>query len=78
VALEFGTYSPERGRKALREDHWLHAYGRLDWNDGETQRIKRQLLRHFCPDADDWREMVLYRSRQFIRRALAAMASGAS
>lgn len=74
VALEYGTYSQDRGRKALREDHWLHAYGRVDWNDAETQRIKTQLLRHFYPDADDWREMVLFRSRQFIRRALAGIA----
>lgn len=75
IALEFGTYSPDRGRAALREDHWLHAYGTLDWSSPETQRIKRQLLRHFNPDADDWREMVLFRSRQFIRRALGAMGS---
>lgn len=73
IALEYGTYSPDRGRKALREDHWLHARGRPDWDDAQTRRIKTQLLRHFYPDADDWREMVLFRSRQFIRRALAAM-----
>lgn len=58
----------------LREDHWLHAHGGLDWNAPETRRIKTGLLRHFYPDADDWREMVLFRSRQFVRRALVAMA----
>lgn len=78
VAQEFGTYSPDRGRTALREDHWLHAYGKPDWADPETLRIKTRLRCHFCPDADDWREMVLFRSRQFVRRALAGLGSGAS
>lgn len=73
IALEFGTYASDRGHAALHEDHWLHAYGRVDWQDAETRRIKTQLLRHFCPDADDWREMVLFRSRQFIRRALTGL-----
>lgn len=73
VALEYGTYSPESGRLALREDHWLHAYGKLDWNDAETQRIKRQVRKQYYPDSDDWREMVLFRSRQMIRQALAGL-----
>lgn len=76
IALEFGTYAPDRGRTALREDHWLHAQGPVDWMAPQTQRIKRQLLRHFYPDCDVWREMVLFRSRQFIRRALDGLAAG--
>ena len=74
VALEYGTYSPESGRRALREDHWLHAFGNVNWTDPETQRIKAQLRRQFYPDTDDWREMVLFRSRQMIRQALAGLA----
>lgn len=73
IALEFGTYPPDAGRKALREDHWLHAHGRVDWDDDETRRIKGQLRRHFCPDDEGWREMVLLRSRQFVRQALAGI-----
>ena len=76
IALEFGTYTPDSGRRALREDHWLHAYGKVDWSDPQTRRIKTQLRRHFCPDGEDWREMVLFRSRQFVRRALAGLAAG--
>jgi predicted deacylase len=75
IALEYGTYSQENGRRALREDHWLHAYGKLDWRDPETQRIKLQLRKHFYPDSDDWRELVLYRARQITRQALAGLAS---
>ena len=44
VALEYGTYTQESGRRALREDHWLHAYGKVDWPSPETQRIKRQVI----------------------------------
>jgi len=76
IALEYGTYSPERGRRALREDHWLHAYTNVDWADPETQRIKRQLRKQFYPDSDDWREMMLFRSRQVIRQALIGLAAG--
>ncbi|SLN77719.1 M14 family metallopeptidase [Oceanibacterium hippocampi] len=76
VALEYGTYSPELGRLALREDHWLHAYGRLDWASPETQRIKARIRHHYYPATDDWREMVIFRSRQMIgamQRGLATL-----
>ena len=75
VALEYGTYTPDEGRRALREDHWLHTYGKVDWNSTETQRIKRQVRKQYYPDSDDWREMVLFRSRQLIRQALDGLSS---
>jgi hypothetical protein len=75
VSLEYGTYSPERGRRALREDHWLHAYTNVDWQAPETRRIKAQLRKQFFPDSDDWKEMVLFRSRQILRQALAGLAT---
>ena len=78
VALEYGTYTPDAGRRALREDHWLHAFGKVDWAAAETQRIKRQVRKQYYPDSDDWREMVLFRSRQVIRQALAGLAGAAS
>ncbi len=69
VALEYGTYTPERGRLVLRDDHWLHAQTNVQWDAPETQRIKQQIRDHFYPDTDDWREMVLFRSRQVVRQA---------
>ena len=75
IALEFGTYPTESGRANLRDEHWLHAYGTVDWGSEETRRIKAALSKHFYPDNDDWREMVLFRSRQVIRQALAGLAS---
>ena len=75
IALEFGTYPTECGRANLRDDHWLHAYGAVNWGSEETRRIKAALRKHFYPDTDDWREMVLFRSRQVIKQALAGLVS---
>lgn len=74
VALEFGTYSFERGLKAQRGDYWLHGRGTADWNATETRRIKADIRKHFFPDTEDWKEMVLFRSRQILRQAQAGLA----
>lgn len=74
VTLEFGTYAMDRGRRALREDHWLHNRGPVDWADPETKRIKAQILKHFFPDSRDWKEMVLFRCRQIIGQAIDGLA----
>lgn len=75
VALEYGTFTPEEGRRALREDHWLHRRNRIDWDDPEVIRIKAQIRRQYYPDTDDWKQMVLFRSRQIIGQALAGLAA---
>jgi len=77
VALEYGTYpSNTSGQKALREDHWLHNHSNVDWSAPETRRIKAQIRAHFYPAFPDWQEMVLFRSRQILRQALAGLAAG--
>lgn len=75
IALEFGTYDLEQGRRALQEDHWLHNYGAVDWNAAETRRIKAQIRRQFFPDTSSWKELVLFRSRQVLRQALVGLAA---
>ncbi|WP_420562310.1 DUF2817 domain-containing protein [Thalassobaculum sp.] len=70
VALEFGTYSTERGRKALRADHWLHNQGTVDWTDPKTREIKMEIRTQYYPATDAWKEMVLWRGRQVIRQTL--------
>jgi len=79
VALEFGTFAPEAGRRALREDHWLHLHaapdGAIDWNGAETRRIKARIKRHYFPATPDWLQMVLFRSRQVIAQGLAGLAA---
>jgi len=76
VALEYGTYSQERSRLALRADHWLHNQGAFDWNAPETRAIKDELKWHYYPATDDWKEMVLWRARQLIRQATDALGEG--
>ena len=76
VAIEYGTFPSESGRRAMRADHWLHAYGRVDWATPETQRIKQAVRRQYYPDTDEWREMMLWRSRQILRQGLAGLAAG--
>ncbi len=70
VALEYGTYTPDEGLRALRADHWLHARGAVDWDAQSTRAIKAAVRRQFHPDSDDWKEMVLWRSRQVQRQTL--------
>jgi hypothetical protein len=71
IALEYGTYSRERGRRALRDDAWLHGYG--DPTGPDAPRIKAQIRKQFYPDTDDWREAILWRSRQVVRQAIAGL-----
>jgi hypothetical protein len=75
IALEYGTYSQERSRQALRADHWLHNQGAFDWDAPETRKIKDELKWHYHPASDDWKEMVLWRSRQLIRQATETLGS---
>lgn len=70
VALEFGTYSQERSRKALRADHWLHNQGPFDWDAPRARAIKTEIKWHYYPATDAWKEMVLFRTRQVIRQTL--------
>lgn len=74
IVLEFGTYSLDQGLNALRGDYWLHGRGAVDWNAAETRRIKAGIRKHFFPDTEDWKEMVLFRSRQILRQAQAGLA----
>lgn len=74
VALEYGTYTMERGRAAMRADHWLHNQPSIDWTAPETRRIKAMIRSQYNPDTPDWWEQVLFRSRQIIRQTTAGLA----
>lgn len=78
VTLEYGTYSRERGAIVFREDHWLHrTHGPAGVFDTDRGRaIKAAIRKHFYPDADPWKEMVLYRAFQVIRQTLQGLAGG--
>ncbi|WP_201840311.1 M14 family metallopeptidase [Microvirga zambiensis] len=68
VALEFGTFDPENGRRVLREDHWIAKNSNADPAIAEAIRLR--LREHYDPRSIDWREMVLWRSRQVHRQML--------
>ena len=73
IALEFGTYAQHVGATALRDDHWLHAYGAVDWRDPQTRAIKAALRAFYHPDTRDWRIAVLLRSRHVLSQAVAGL-----
>lgn len=74
VTLEFGTYPLPLMFPVLRDDHMLHARGVVDWQDGQTRRIKQALRNHFYPAFTDWQQRVQFRSRQIVLQALAGLA----
>ncbi len=76
VTLEYGTYPRDRGAKAFREDHWLHRTANAGAFDTEKGRaIKAQLRKHFYPDTDAWKEMVLWRAFQVLRQTVEGLAA---
>ena len=75
IALEFGTYEFAAGFVALQADHWLHAYGTVEWSSPITREIKLRLKRFYYPETTDWTESVVLRSRQVVGQALAGLSS---
>ena len=73
IALEYGTYDATASKTAMESEAWLHAHGQFDWSDPESQRIQHLLRKYFYPDTRDWKELVLFRSRQVISQALAGL-----
>lgn len=73
VFLEFGTYPTAMGLAALRGDHWLHAHG--DPRGPQAAPLKAAIRDFFYPPYDDWKEMVLFRTWQVWRQALAGLAA---
>jgi hypothetical protein len=70
VTFEFGTRSVDEVIDSLRGDCWARRRG-LDASDPLQQRLRAATRRAFFPDAADWNELVLARSRQVMRQALA-------
>jgi hypothetical protein len=75
IALEFGTYDAGSCFTALQADHWLHAYGKLDWASPGTREIKLKLKKFYYPETSDWTESVIVRSRQVVSQALAGLSA---
>ena len=69
VCLEYGTYDPERGRRVLRQDHWLAAYRPEALDQPLGRAIRAETRAHYAPEQDHWKEMIVTRSRQVTRQA---------
>ncbi|MDD2658422.1 MAG: DUF2817 domain-containing protein [Methylococcales bacterium] len=67
ITLEFGTYRTDQLFEVLLRDHLLWAQ---PGNDQTRREHSRSMRRHFCPDDQAWKEMVLFRARQVISQAL--------
>lgn len=72
ITLEFGTFSTDRLFETLLRDHQLWAQ---PGNEPARLEHSKAMRRHFCPDDQAWREMVLFRARQVIAQALHGVAS---
>jgi hypothetical protein len=72
ITLEFGTFSTDQLFEILLRDHQLWAQP-----DNEPARLEHSkvMRRHFCPDDQAWREMVLFRARQVIAQGLRGVSS---
>lgn len=72
VTFEFGTFKMDQVLDALRGDCWARRRG-LNWEDPRQTELRAATRRAFYPDTDSWRELVLARTRQGIRQALAGI-----
>jgi len=72
ITLEFGTFSTDQLFEILLRDHQLWAK-----SDNQPTRLEHSkvMRRHFCPDDQAWREMVLFRARQVIAQGLQGISS---
>lgn len=75
VTLEFGSFATDTLFEVILADHRLHQQGMPDWHAATTREVKQAMRHHFCPDAQQWRELVLFRARQVITLALTGLAS---
>lgn len=70
LALEFGTFSTDCAREAVRGDHWLYMYHPEELNSELGRSIRAKTKKHFYPQERGWEEMVIWRSHQVHRRAV--------
>lgn len=72
VTLEFGSFSTDQLFEILLRDHQLWAQ-----TDNQPARLEHRniMLRHFYPNDQAWREMVLFRARQVIAQGLSGVSS---
>jgi len=73
IVLEYGTWEIGRIADAMRNSFWLQHYG--DRFSPLGKRVRQELQDAFYVDADDWKRMVLRRSRQVIEQTVSGLVS---
>ncbi len=72
LGLEYGTLPSPDVLAALRADHWLHARGQLDSEQGRA--IKKRLRDVFYVDTDAWKKQVMDRANELTGKAIRNLA----
>ena len=70
--IEYGTHDVRSVLKAIRADNWLWTHG--DPHSAQGREIRANLREMFYPALPEWKIMVLSRSNDVIRQALAGLA----
>jgi hypothetical protein len=70
--IEYGTHDVRAVLRAIRADNWLWCYG--DPESPEGRAIRADMRERFYPALFEWKIMVLSRSNDVIRQALAGLA----
>jgi hypothetical protein len=73
LGIEFGTVPSPEVRAALRADHWLHARGQVDSDQGRA--IRQRLRDVFYLDTDRWKRQVIERADELTARAIHNLAA---
>lgn len=69
--IEYGTHDVNSVLRAIRADNWLWCHGERDSAQG--QEIRANLREMFYPAIPEWKIMILSRSNDVIRQALAGL-----
>ena len=70
--IEYGTHEVRAVLRSIRADNWLWAHG--DPHAPQNQEIRTFIREMFYPSVPEWKIMVLSRSNDIIRMALAGLA----
>ncbi len=73
IALEHGTYPPDKVMYALRGDHWLQLHPEAP--DALRHQIKQDLMDAFYVDTDAWRTQIVDQAMDAMHQAVTGLNS---
>ena len=75
LTLEFGSHSFTHLMDVLRRDHALRASPGSSLDPGRIEQARQAMQAHFYPNATDWQESVIFRSRQVMNMAMKGLSA---